>query len=110
MRIPQQAPVLKKEGLMMSKNTKDEIFLLKLYETAYNDTEKKIDPYAVARAIGQNTKKADNIVRHLAQANFIKKGKEKTVYFTPQGLDLARQLLKEQSFWSHDRKEKNIPD
>ena len=69
--------------------TKDELFLLKLYELA---GEGEIDRYTIGRAIGQNDKGIDTIVNLLAQANFIKKGSDNAVFLTPHGMRLALQL------------------
>lgn len=80
----------------MKKTTKDELFLLKLHEFALNSGsfEEEVDRYSIGRAIGQNDHGVDTIVRHLAQANFIKKGEEDAVYLTQNGLNLI-ELLKE---------------
>ena len=74
--------------------TKDEMFLLKLYELAIErgGPEEAIDRYLMGQAIGQNDKGIDTIVRHLAQANFIKKSGENDVYLTPPGLKLVKTL------------------
>lgn len=74
--------------------TKDELFLLKLYEmaTALGSSDEEIDRYAIGRAIGQNDKGVDTIVKHLAQANFVKKGSEHALYLTPHGLRLVEHL------------------
>ena len=74
--------------------TKDELFLLKLFQmaTAKGDPFEEIDRYAVGKAIGQNDRGIDNIVRHLAQANFVKKGEESAIYLTEQGMRLINTL------------------
>jgi hypothetical protein len=75
--------------------TKDELLLLKLYEFAMQqgDPCSEIDRYVLGRAIGQNDKGVDNIVKHLAQANFIKKGEGAAIYLTSNGLSLIKTLL-----------------
>ena len=75
--------------------TKDELFLVKLYQMALErgDVHEEIDRYVIGRAIGQNDKGIDTISRLLAQANFIKKGEGTAVYLTPHGLNLAQQLV-----------------
>lgn len=78
------------------KRTKDEIFLLKLDELTLENTSKEVGRYRVGKEIGQNERSVDNIVRHLAQANFIKKGDGDTVYLTENGKKLV-QILKESS-------------
>jgi hypothetical protein len=77
--------------------TKDELFLLKLYELASlkGDVQEEIDRYTVGRAIGQNDRGANIIARDLAAANFIKKGEGEAVYLTEHGLSLVRILLGE---------------
>jgi len=73
--------------------TKDELFLLKLYELG--GVENEVDRYLIGRAIGQNTKGVDTIVKHLAQANFVKKGSESSLILTPHGLRLVQEIAKE---------------
>lgn len=77
--------------------TKDELFLLKLYEIALGKGHLKqsVDRYQIGRAIGQNNKGIDTIVRHLAQANFIKKQETDQVYLTDHGFQLVQTLLAE---------------
>lgn len=72
---------------MSAKTTPDERFLIKLYELA----SAKGDPYSavkiadVARGIGLKETATKNIVKALAQANFLKKGDNDTVYLTERG-------------------------
>ncbi len=77
--------------------TKDESFLLKLYElaTKLGDVKTPIDRFAIGRAIGQNDRGANVIARDLAAANFVKKGEEDAVGLTDHGLRLVEALLKE---------------
>lgn len=81
----------------MKGTTKDELFLLKLHELALKlgGEEEEVDKMAVGKAIGMNDRGIDNIVRHLAQANFIKKGEAGIVRLTPHGLRLVHHLLEE---------------
>jgi hypothetical protein len=74
--------------------TKDELFLLKLYEMAskLGSPEEEVDRFAVGRAIGQNDKGISAIVNLLAQANFVKKGEGEAIYLTPHGLKLVASL------------------
>ena len=80
---------------MKHRITKDESFLLKLYELAVKKGDEKIaiDRLEVGRAIGQNDKGAIVIARDLAQANFIKKGDGQSVSLTDHGLRLVQKLL-----------------
>jgi hypothetical protein len=77
--------------------TKDELFLMKLYElaVAQGGPEENIDRYVIGRAIGQNDKGIDTIIRHLAQANFIKKITGNSIHLTPHGIKLVEHLLKD---------------
>jgi hypothetical protein len=70
------------------KVTKDELFLLKLYQLAVGrgDPTTEIDRYSVGKLIGQNDRGVDTIVNNLAQINFLKKGEGSAVYLTSQGL------------------------
>ncbi len=78
--------------------TKDELFLLKLYDMALQQGHVKsaIDRFAIGRAIGQNDRGANIIARDLAQANFVKKEEEESIALTDHGLRLVDHLLVEQ--------------
>jgi hypothetical protein len=78
--------------------TKDELFLIKLHELASmrGNIECEIDRFYIGRAIGQNDRGINTIVRLLEQANFIKKGEEcNSVYLTELGLQLVKRLHSE---------------
>lgn len=83
--------------------TKDELFLLKLYELAsqLGDVFQEIDRFVIGRAIGQNDKGINIITRDLAQANFIKKGEGASVYLTEHGLRLVQALYQSQEITSY---------
>ena len=70
--------------------TKDELFLIKLYELS---KEEEVDRYEVGRKMGQNDRSVDNIVKLLAQTNFIKKGDGDSIYLTDLGRQLVEDLL-----------------
>jgi Mn-dependent DtxR family transcriptional regulator len=74
--------------------TRDELFLIKLFELsqAAGDAFQEIDRYEVGKAIGQNDKSVDNIVRMLAQTNFVKKGEGNSIYLTQNGDSLVSDL------------------
>ena len=76
---------------MSSKSTPDERFLLKLYEIAMEngDPHMPIDFRGVAKSLGQKETAIKNIIKHLAQANFLKKNDETTVFLTERGCDFA---------------------
>ncbi len=82
----------------MKSQTPDERFLVKLYQTAMksNDPYLGIDFYAIAKAVGLKETATKNIVKHLAQANFIKKIDEKTLHLTPHGCDFVLEELEQQ--------------
>ena len=75
--------------------TKDEKYLIKLYELALKagDPTQEIDRYKVGKEIGQNPKGVDAIVKNLMQSNFLKKGDEENfIYLTEGGLSLIKLL------------------
>ena len=75
--------------------TKDELFLIKLYELAMDqgDFDHPIDRYIVGRAIGQNDRGVNTIVILLAKANFIKKAEGTAVFLTALGVNLVKSLI-----------------
>jgi hypothetical protein len=75
--------------------TRDEVFLLKLQDLAQQrgNIFCEIDRYEVGKAMGQNNRSVDNIVRMLAQTNFIKKGEKDAVYLTSHGCGLLSSLV-----------------
>ena len=79
--------------------TKDELFLMKLYELASiaGDPQQEIDRYVVGKAIGQNDRGINAMSVLLAKANFIKKGQDTAFYLTDNGLKLVQQLLSERA-------------
>lgn len=76
---------------MKSKSTPDERFLYKLYEAAMKtgDPHAFIDYRGIAKEIGQKEIAIKNIIKHLAQANLIKKGEETTVFLTERGCNFV---------------------
>lgn len=78
-------------------HTKDELFILRLYEAAVasGDMEESFDKYAIGEKAKINPKAVDAICKLLVQANFIKKRDEESVYLTRRGEDLALTLLSE---------------
>lgn len=73
---------------MRPKTTPDERFLIKLYETALErgDPHAVVDYRDIAKSLGQKETAIKNIIKHLAQANFLKKETETTVFLTERGL------------------------
>ncbi len=75
--------------------TKDELYLVKLYEEGEKngDPFMEFDSYVIGQIMGQNDKCVDNMVKLLAQTNFIKKASGKSIYITKQGESLVQELL-----------------
>lgn len=76
---------------MKPKSTPDERFLIKLYEVAMSrgDPHAMIDYRGIAKELGQKETAIKNIIKHLAQANLLKKADETTVYLTTRGCDFV---------------------
>ena len=76
-------------------HTPDERLLLKLYQIAMSngDPFTEIDLRGVAPALGQKETAVKNIVKLLAQANFIKKVDDATVHLTQRGCDFVIDFL-----------------
>lgn len=93
----------------MTVRTKDEKFILCLYDAAMRVVEaqegeggERVDPeevgldrYVVGATAGLQPKGVDAITQQLIRANFIRKEDELLVRLTPHGLSLARRLLEE---------------
>lgn len=92
---------------MIPKSTPDERFLIKLYQTAMKngDPHMAIDFRGVAIAIGQKKTAIKNIIKHLAQANFITKVDETTICLTEHGCNLVLDI-----FRAHKREEQDVFD
>lgn len=75
--------------------TKDEYFLIALYEMAQaaGDLEAAFDKYAVGEKGGVSQKAVDAISRQCMRTNFIRKASETAVYLTPNGCRLVEALL-----------------
>jgi|GEM_PF-456089 hypothetical protein len=75
--------------------TPDERFLLQLYQTALSngDPLQEMDSRVIAKAVGLKETALKNIVKHLAQANFIKKSDSFMLYLTPHGCQFIREHL-----------------
>jgi len=71
--------------------TPDEKFLIQLYRKAHElgDPYVPIDCRGIAASLGQKETAVKNIVKHLAQANFIKKVDQTTVLLTARGCDFV---------------------
>lgn len=76
------------------KKSKEEMFILKLYELAHQkgDPENEVDRYEVGKLVGEHKKATDNTVQLLTKNGFTKRGEEPFVYLTPRGVALAEEL------------------
>ena len=77
--------------------TKDEMFLLKLHEVASSkgDPYTELDRFQIGRLLGLHDRGIDNIVKHLCQANFVKKGDaDNAIFLTEHGMRLIELLKK----------------
>lgn len=82
---------------MGQQHTKDERFVICLYENAQagGDLEASFDRYAIGMQVSLHERGVDAICKLLVQANFIKKDGEEAIYLTPHGIALAERLVKE---------------
>jgi hypothetical protein len=71
--------------------TPDEQFLCKFYSLAMEDGDphSPLDYRGVGKAIGLKETASKNIVKHLAQANFVKKIDDTTFRLTPHGCNFV---------------------
>jgi Mn-dependent DtxR family transcriptional regulator len=76
---------------MSHKTTPDERLLIKLYETALaaGDPCGEVDVRPVAKLLGLKETAVKNILKHLAQANFIKKVDANIVCLTKRGCEFV---------------------
>lgn len=81
----------------MKHKTKDEKFMVCVYETAgkSGDVHNPVNRYEIGNMIGLHPKAVDTICKLLLQANFIKKDVLDDVYLTPHGEKLVLSLLQE---------------
>lgn len=71
--------------------TPDERFLIAVYKTAMGggDPFREVNARGVARSIGLKETALKNIMKHLAQANFIQKVGDDSLYLTKRGCDFV---------------------
>ncbi len=83
----------------MTHRTKDEIFIIKLYEEAMKQSEidDPLDRYKIGDLAGLQQRGVDAICNLLIRSNFIKKKGENEIYITPHGEKLARSLITDAS-------------
>ena len=82
---------------MTKARTKDEKFILTLYEAAAktDNIETPFNRYEIGHQIGLHPKGVDTICTLLLQANFIKKEGKEDIYITEHGVKLVKKLLSE---------------
>jgi Mn-dependent DtxR family transcriptional regulator len=76
--------------------TPDEKFLIRVYETASRsgDPRVPVDFQHVARSLGQRETAIKNIIKHLAQANFVEKTSDRTLALTELGCQFVLDEIK----------------
>ncbi|MBA3722132.1 MAG: hypothetical protein H0W88_07005 [Parachlamydiaceae bacterium] len=74
--------------------TKDENFMIKLYEETLKqkDQEEPLDRYAIGQMVGLKKLAVDTICTLLGQANFIKKHGDTGITITHQGVRLINDI------------------
>lgn len=88
---------LKKGSGVGKQRTKDEHYIICLYEEAQKSghIETPLNRYAVGEIAHLQARAVDAICKLLIQANFIKKSGEEEVYLTKHGESLVQRLLSE---------------
>jgi Mn-dependent DtxR family transcriptional regulator len=77
--------------------TPDERLMIAFYQAAMEsgDPFRELEVPGIANALGQKETAVKNIIKHLAQANFIKKIDYSRVYLTQHGCNFVLDLLEE---------------
>lgn len=82
----------------MSGKTKEERYILKLYEMAKQDSEnlyRDLDRYLVGQLAGIAPKGTETICKELQRSNFIRRGElDNAIHLTKQGEELALRLIR----------------
>ncbi len=73
--------------------TADERFLIQFYQLADGKADKPVAIAKAARAARLKETAVKTIIKHLAQANLIKKVGDDAVMLTAHGIELAEELL-----------------
>ena len=75
--------------------TRDELYLITVQKEAdkLGDRYHEVDRYSIGQMVKQNDKSVDNIVRMLAQTNFVKLGDGNGIYITELGEVLVEELV-----------------
>lgn len=82
---------------MMAKQarTKDEIFMIRLYEESlkHSEIDQPLDKYYIGNLANMQRRGVDATCHLLIQTNFIKKCSQTEISITPHGIKLAKSLL-----------------
>lgn len=81
--------------MSQKKKSKEERYLIKLYEIALEkgDPMTEVDRYEVAKGIGEHAKSCDHSVQMLTKNNFIKKRESQLICLTDLGLNFIQEHL-----------------
>jgi hypothetical protein len=81
--------------MSQKKTSKEEQFLLKLYEfaSAKGDPQHQLDRYVVGAAVGERTKGVNHTVQILTKNGLLKKTDEKLIQLTQSGVQFVREYL-----------------
>ena len=81
--------------MSQKKQSKEEHFLLKLYEFALakGDSQNEIDRYVVGEAVGERTRGTDHTVQILTKNGLLKKTDEKLIHLTDFGVRFVKEHL-----------------
>ena len=82
---------------MKNRQTPDEIVMIRLYKIAMDNGDPffEIDLRGAQPLLGQKERAIKNIIKLLAQANFIKKVDDSTVHLTQRGCDFVLDAIEE---------------
>jgi hypothetical protein len=77
--------------------TLDEKFIVRLFRMAMKegDPSSPLPIQAIAKSVGCKEVALKNVIKHLAQANLIRKLSNDSICLTPRGCDLALELSEE---------------
>ncbi|MBS4168674.1 hypothetical protein [Parachlamydia sp. AcF125] len=80
---------------MSRAKTKDERFMIAVYEEVQEDYDREVDRYEMGNRISLQARGVDAICNMLIQANFLKKRSSSTVSLTENGKNLVLRVLQE---------------
>ncbi len=78
----------------MSRKTKEERYLIKHYQMAIEkgDEFAEIDSMEVAKQVNERERTVNNLLKHLQQANFIRRSYDTFFVLTSNGLNLIKKI------------------